>query len=184
VLSIPVSVGAVKTMVTEAGGALGLFLSVLTDLLRDAPAVHFDETGARVEGSLNWIHVASTSLYTLLIAHKRRGTIAMDDMGVIAKMEGIAIHDGWKSYRSYDVVHQLCNAHHLRELDGIAVVFDQGWANEMINLLLDAKEAVENAKSKGRKHLDPKALHGIRVRYGKLIAKGWAANPAPKVGKR
>ena len=43
----------------------------------------------------------------------------MDEMGVIAKMRGIAVHDGWKPYRSYDVVHQLCNAHHLRELEGV-----------------------------------------------------------------
>jgi hypothetical protein len=34
----------------------------------------------------------------------------MDDMGVIAKMTGVAVHDGWKPYRAYDVVHALCNA--------------------------------------------------------------------------
>lgn len=36
VLGIPVSVGAIAQMVAEAGGALGLFVSVVTDLLRDA----------------------------------------------------------------------------------------------------------------------------------------------------
>ena len=111
VLSMPVSVGAIKAMVTEAGGGLGLFLDVVADLLKDAPAVHFDETGGRVEASLRWIHVASTSLYTLLACHKRRGRPAMDDMGVIAEMAGVAIHDGWKPYRSYEVTHGLCNAH-------------------------------------------------------------------------
>ena len=67
VLAMPVSVGAIKAMVAEAGGGLGLFLDVVTDLLRDAPAVHFDETGGRVEGSLHWIHVASSALYTLVV---------------------------------------------------------------------------------------------------------------------
>lgn len=108
----------------------------------------------------------------------------MDAMGVIEKMTGIAVHDGWKPYRSYDVVHALCNAHHLRELEGIGVVWDQGWANEMICLLVEAKEAVDAAKAKGRDSLDASELHSIRVRYGKLIAKGWAANPAPEAGKR
>jgi transposase len=182
VLSIPVSVGAIKAMVAEAGGGLGLFLSVVTDLLRDAPVVHFDETGARVEGSLHWIHVASSVLFTLLCCHKRRGTVAMDDVGVIAKMAGTAVHDGWKPYRSYDVVHGLCNAHHLRELEGVHDRFGQPWAEQMATLLLDAKEAVEKATARGRKRLDATALHSIRVRYGTLIAKGWSVNEEPTVG--
>jgi transposase len=176
VVGIPVSVGAIASMVSEAGGALGLFVSVVTDLLRDAPTVHFDETGARVEGSLHWVHVASSTLLTLLSCHKRRGGTAMDDMGVIAKMTGVAVHDGWKPYRAYDGVHALCNAHHLRELDGVIERFDQEWAEQMITLLLDAKESVEQAVARGEAGLDPRVLHSIRVRYGKLIAKGRSAN--------
>jgi transposase len=179
VLSMPVSVGAITAMVAEAGGGLGLFLDVVADLLKDAPAVHFDETGGRVEGSLHWIHVACTSLYTLLYCHQRRGTAAMDEMGVIAKLTGVAVHDGWKPYRSYDVVHALCNAHHIRELAGVVEHFDQDWADQMIDLLLDAKEAVEAASARGRDRLDDTDLHSIRVRYGKLVAKGRAANEQP-----
>jgi transposase len=184
VLGIDVSVGALTSMVAEAGGALGLFTEVIRDLLIDAPAVHFDETGARVEGSLHWVHVACSTLYTLIDCHKKRGTIAMDAMGVIAKMQGTAVHDGWKPYRSYDVLHQLCNAHHARELEAVAVGWDQGWADEMIGLLAEAKEAVESARATGVDHLDATTLHSIRVRYGMLIQKGWAANPDPEVGKR
>jgi transposase len=179
VLATPVSVGAIKAMVAEAGGGLGLFLDVVAALLKDAPAVHFDETGGRVEGSLHWVHVASTSLYTLLVCHKRRGTVAMDDMGVIAKMSGVAVHDGWKPYRAYEVVHALCNAHHLRELQGVFERFDQEWADEVIGLLLDAKEAVEKAVVKGHTRLDATTVHSIRVRYGKLVTKGWAVNKRP-----
>lgn len=179
VVSMPVSVGAIKAMVAEAGGGLGLFLDVVSELLKDAPAVHFDETGGRVEGSLHWVHVASTSLYTLLLCHKRRGTVAMDDMGVIAKMTGVAVHDGWKPYRAYEVVHALCNAHHLRELADVFERFDQDWADEMIGLLLDAKEAVEKAVSKGHTHLDATTVHSIRVRYGTLVARGRALNERP-----
>jgi transposase len=184
VLGIEVSVGALTQMVAEAGGALGLFTEVIRDLLVDSPAVHFDETGARVAGSLHWVHVACSVLFTLIDCHKKRGTIAMDAMGVIAKMQGVAVHDGWRPYRSYDVLHQLCNAHHARELEAIAVGWDQGWADEMIGLLVEAKEAVEAARAQGADHLDATTLHSIRVRYGTLIQKGWAANPEPLVGKR
>lgn len=184
VLGVSVSVGALKNMVAEAGGGLGLFQTVVTDLLRDAPLVNFDETGARVEGRLHWVHVACSSLYTLLMVHRRRGQEAIGKMGVMAKMKGVACHDGWRPYRSYDVVHALCNAHHLRELDALAVVGDQGWADEMIGLLVEAKEAVEAAKAEGRDALDRSALHSIRVRYGLLVEKGRTANPAPVSGAR
>lgn len=126
VLGITISVGALAQMMAEAGKALGLFQEVIRDLLVDAPSVHFDETGGRVAGKLHWVHVAGTPLYTLLDCHTRRGTVAMDDMDVLAKMHGVAVHDGWKPYRSYYVLHQLCNAHHLRELENVAVAWDQG----------------------------------------------------------
>ena len=92
----------------------------------------------------------------------------MDDIGVIATMSGVAIHDGWKPYRSYDVVHALCNAHHLRELTGVVEHFDQDWADQMIDLLLDAKEAVEVPRPRAaaaRRQgpaLDPRALRKAR----------------------
>ena len=63
-------------------------------------------------------------------------------------------------------------------------MWDQGWANEMIDLLIEARDAVEQAKSQGKDHLDALVLHSIRVRYGTLVQKGWAQNPAPEVGKR
>ena len=50
------------------------------------------------------------------------GRLATDDLGVVGAMTGVAVHDGWRSYRHYEVDHALCNAHHLREL--AAVVSD------------------------------------------------------------
>lgn len=184
VLGLSVSVGALAQMVAEAGGALGLFSEVVRDLLREADAVHFDETGARVASRLHWVHVASNSLLTLIECHERRGRAAMDAVGVIEEMIGVAVHDGWRPYRAYDVVHALCNAHHLRELEGVSVVWNQEWAREMIDLLVEARDAVDEARAKGKDCLEPGILHSIRVRYGRLVKKGWAANPAPEVGKR
>ncbi|MGD0255804.1 MAG: transposase, partial [Acidimicrobiales bacterium] len=131
VLGQEVSVGALAQMVAEAADATGLFLDQVKVLLHGADAVHFDETGGRVAGRLHWVHSASTATLTLLDCHARRGRPAMDDLGVIGSMTGVALHDGWKPYRSYDVLHALCNAHHLRELVAIGVVWDQGWANDL-----------------------------------------------------
>jgi transposase len=177
VLGVQISTGALVQMVAEAGGALGAFTTSVADLLCDAPVVHFDETGARVAGRLHWVHVASTATLTLLDCHTRRGRVAMGDMGVLPLMSGVAVHDGFSPYRSYAGPHALCNAHHLRELEGLAAHEEQHWADQMIGFLVETKKAVGEAKAHGRAHFDAATLTGIFERYRVLLEAGWTVNP-------
>jgi transposase len=108
----------------------------------------------------------------------------MDDLGVIALMSGIAHHDGWKPYRAYDVVHSLCNAHHVRELNEIGWISHQFWANDMATLLCEANAIVKAAKATGAPSLSVSALHSIRTRYGQIIAAGRLTNPGPSTATR
>lgn len=114
----PVSAGTVAGWVTRtASGVTDKVLPVIRDRITAAPVVHFDETGMRVAGRLAWLHSASTRTDVLLTAHRRRGTAAMDAVGVLPGFTGVAVHDAWAPYDTYtDAVHALCNAHVLREL--------------------------------------------------------------------
>jgi hypothetical protein len=163
-----VSTGALQAMVKEAALATGPFLDEVRALLIDADCVHFDETGGRVEGKLHWIHGASDHLLTLLTCHTRRGKVAFTDIGVISKMTGVAVHDGFNAYQSYDVIHSLCNAHHLRELEGC----EKPWAEGLASLLIEAKDAVSAARLAGRSSLDPTTLGSITERYIALAQQG------------
>lgn len=187
ICGLSISVGSVVNMVREAAIGLAGFAVAVREALRNERVVHFDETGARVSGKLFWVHSASTDQLTAYIVHTNRGGKAMDDMGLLGlhdddgnvlwSFDGIAVHDGWRSYRSYDVVHALCNAHHIRELRAAGVVWNQTWALEMIDLLTSAKKAVQEAMRLGFDGLDAGAYHGILSRYGKLVQQGFAANP-------
>src|SRR5438270_158508 len=106
---------------SRAAAALEPFTAVARAALTSAELVHADETGLRVAGRLHWLHVASSSRFTALFCHRRRGKEAIDAAGVLPGFTGIAVHDAFAPYARYgSVTHALCNAHLLREL--IAVV--------------------------------------------------------------
>jgi len=115
---LPVAPATVTAWVKRTAlGVIDRVLPVIRDRIRQAPVVHFDETGLRVEGCLAWLHSASTSTDVLLTTHRKRGTAAMDDAGVLPGFTGTAVHDAWAPYDTYTTAqHALCNAHVLREL--------------------------------------------------------------------
>ena len=72
------------------------------------------------------------------------------------------------------------SVHHLRELTFLEEQYQQPWAREMKALLLEMKEAIEQARTQGHRQL-PHALHAAFVtRYRALLAAGHAANPPPE----
>ncbi len=140
--------------------------------------VHLDETGIRVEGERQWLHVVSTAFLTHYAHHAKRGSKATEDIGILPLIEGLAVHDYWKPYYNYDCLHSLCNAHHLRELTGIAELTGQQWPQEMIDLLLEIKAVVEQRKTTATE-LSTEEIKKFEERYENIIENGYASNPPP-----
>lgn len=182
----PVSTGWLSSLLPNAAARLDGFLAIAQQQLTAAQVAHFDETGGRVAGRLHWIHVACNDTWTLFHLDRKRGRVAMDAAGVLPDFRGIAIHDGLVVYRQYDqALHGLCNAHHLRELAGIAELTGQAWPTQLAQLLVELHVAVEVAKASGKTKLPARRLSCFGKRYDALIGEGKQRNPPPpRTGKR
>lgn len=155
-------------------------LAQIYDDLVQADVIHNDETGLRVEGKLNWLHVASTPTLTYYGIHQKRGQEAMHAIGILPQFKGISMHDGLASYRQFEQCqHALCNAHHLRELRFVFEQHKQSWAEEMATLLCAAKREVEACKP-DQNSLPLARLTHYYEHYDALLQQGFAVNPPPQ----
>jgi transposase len=175
VCGAPVSTGWLAGLPGEAEAGLAPFLAELRSRLRAEDVLHADETGSRISGARYWFHVACNGLLTLLDCHPKRGAEALEDMAVLPFFSGVLVTDGWKPYWSIEgIEHALCCAHLLRDLASLSVSsHHRDWADEMADLLVEAKDATESAGG-----LSAGQLKAYRARYTKLINRGVAALPA------
>ena len=145
-----------------------------------AKVEHFDETGLRIHSKLYWLHVACTSLLTYYEVHAKRGQEAMKVIGILPEYRGTAVHDGLKSYWTYDQArHSLCNEHHLCELEFIGERYPQDWERKFGDLLMEIKTAVDLVRGT-QPHLNEAQLSDFNSRYDELVAQGLKANPPPE----
>ena len=144
-LGLPVSAGSIFNFNKEAFGLLDGFNELVKNKLAYSALLHSDETGINVNGKRFWLHSASNLYWTYFAPHEKRGTEAMNTIGILPKFEGILCHDHWKPYYKYDCTHALCNAHHLRELTRAWEQDGQQWANRLQKLLEKINRAVNDA---------------------------------------
>jgi transposase len=163
---------------------------IKTHLIEQTAVSHHDETGMRVEGNLQWLHSSSTEQLTHYAVTARRGSKALEDIGILPLRKGTVVHDDYSSYFQYDnVSHALCNAHHLRSLAFIEERYQQAWAPRLADLLREIKETVEQAKDEGATQLTARQKVAFESRYRRLIEQGLRANLPPdeeptQAGKR
>lgn len=144
-LQISLSEGSLYNFNQKAYEQLADFERITQNHLAQAVCAHADETGININGTGHWLHSLSTNQWTHFSAHEKRGTDAMDAIGILPRFKGILCHDHWKPYYRYDCTHALCNAHHLRELTRAFEQDKQVWANDMKQLLEAINLAVDEA---------------------------------------
>jgi transposase len=140
----------------------------LVETARQAPVNGMDETGWKVGGRLQWLHVAVSAQVTVYAILPGRGyEQAVAILG--AEYDGFLTHDGWAPYYRFQLAfHQSCLAHLLkrcREMAQVASPAALAFPRSVENLLVTSLEL------RDRYELGEVSAHGLSIATGKLEAK-------------
>jgi transposase len=165
---IGVSVGFVAGVRGRAARLLeAAFLPRVRDLLGRVGVLHVDETPARADKNLGYVHVAATEWLTAMHTGGRSKT-DIDNGAILPGHTGTIVRDGYAGYTHLtDALHAWCGAHLLRDLAAFhrADPDQQMWAKAMADLLIDAHQHAQAARATGEQHLDEHVLTDLRRRY-------------------
>ena len=147
---------------------------------------HLDETGYRIGGKLQWLHTTSSLCFTFYRAGEKRGEIPGNLKG------GVVVHDHFKPYSGLDeVIHAFCNAHILRELEGLIEFEKEPWAELMRAMLREANEAVAKRAERERGRSRPSRSRPSSIAIGRRSGWAWRIiagcprwRPKPTRGRR
>ena len=162
---VKIAAATIARMSRTCAERLRGFAETVRDLVAGAAVKHMDETGFRIGGRTQWLHVASTVLLTFYRVCAKRGSL-------LANVTGIVVHDHWKPYYTMQgVLHALCNAHHLRELKALVEIEKEEWARKMQRLLRRACYTANRARERGVP-LKPRLIECFERRYDAILAEG------------
>lgn len=173
-------VGTLDNMLSQADAKLVDFTQRVRKVLQDASVAGFDETSICTSEGQRYAHVARTEQHTLYHLGRRDYT-TMDEMGVLPDFKGIAVHDRYANYFGYDCEHSLCNAHLLRDLQG---VIDRAqpeesivWAQGLQDLLRSMNKAAKRAREQAKVAFSDSHLAQYRQRFRYLVEHGLKHHP-------
>jgi len=179
-LNIDISPGTLYNINQQAYEQLARFEAITINNLTRTAVIHADETGINVNGKRIWLHCASSESWTHFYPHTKRGTEAMDKIGILPNFKGVLCHDHWKPYYTYGCTHALCNAHHLIELERAWEQDGQSWAKNMKRLLEQMNKAVNDAGGQ----LSASKDQVYRKKYKTILDKAALECPPPDESKR
>jgi transposase len=165
---LEVSRGGLYRALARMAGLAAPTYDGLVETARQAPVNGMDETGWRVGGQLQWLHVAVSAQVTVYAILPGRGyEQSVKILG--ANYDGFLIHDGWAPYSRFQFAfHQSCLAHLLKRCREMAqIASPTAWAfpravEQLLRTSLELRERYAAGEI---------SEHGRRTVTGKLEAK-------------
>ena len=178
------SVGFVHGVLARAAAALVEVDRRIRALVTLAHAVCCDETPIRVgpRKAKRYLLVAATTLYTWYLLGDR--SLATFKAFVLGELRGVVVHDRYQNYDSPELgelVHQLCTAHLLRDLDDAAECYPAAhWPTQIADALRGLIHAANTARDGGLDAVPARTARPLIRLYRDGVAVGLSeVRPAP-----
>ena len=194
------SVGFVHGMINRTAGLLTDVHQRIRALITLAYAVCCDETPLRVGAKTpavgkkkaeRYLLVAATELYThYLLGDRSLATFKAFVVADLAESGSVIVHDRYQNYDSTTLgtlIHQLCTAHLLRDLDDAAQVYpDMVWPVQIADALRELIHHANLARDQGLSSI-PAPVHQEllrRFRNGMLVGLSDTLSHGTRPGER
>lgn len=184
---IRVGEGTICNILSDCAERCHSFVPELKKLILDSDVAHFDETGIRVNGKVQWAHTASTERITLIGSHPKRGVEGILAGGILQRFGGVAVHDCWGSYyhqRFSSVTPAVCGAHRDRELEGVVQNGGQRWARSLQKLLGRLYKTKQALLGQGLGSAPKEMLENVDKQYDRILGRAFSRNPYRRQGAR
>jgi transposase len=164
---LEVSRGGLYRALARMAGRAEATYNGLVETAQQAPVNGMDETGWKVGGRLQWLHVAvsaQVTVYAILPGRGYEQSVAI--LG--AEYDGFLIHDGWVPYYRFALAfHQSCLAHLLKRCREMAQVASSSALAfpRAVEHLLETSLELRDRYERGEI-----SEHGVRSATGKLEA--------------
>lgn len=180
-LGVRLSTGTISSMIEKCADKVGDTMNAIRKRLIQSGVVHFDETGIDVNGKTIWVHNASTQTLTYQTVSKKRGQVGMEEGEILPNFRGTGVHDCWTPYWKYDAItHAVCNAHLLRELNGVEEYSpEHKWAGEFKTLLCTMKKVKDKAIHQGKQAITYYYRHKFDKEYDRILELADGECPPP-----
>src|SRR5215471_4016288 len=164
---LEVSRGGLYRALARMAGRAEPTYDQLVEAARQAPVNGMDETGWKVGGRLQWLHVAVSAQVTVYAILPGRG-YEQAVMILGAEYDGFLIHDGWAPYYRFSFsFHQSCLSHLLRRCREMARVASAAAAFPLaVKGLLQTSLELRDRYQRGEI-----SVHGLRTVKGRVEAK-------------
>lgn len=178
---ISLSEGTVDNMLKKATLIAQPVYEMIQDRIQKEEVIGGDETGTRINGKLGWFFVWQSKALTFIAASMSRGYKTILQYFPNGFPTSVYVSDCLSAQlKVLALLHQLCIAHLLRELNNFEDALSCKWSTKMKTLLCEAIELDKQFSEQDNRTSNEKVI-GIEVRLENLLTEYDEASTHNKV---